>query len=159
LNIHKKSINQLEYQFADLVMDLIPKVMQVLREDMRHGRGERLTVPQFRVLAAIGRGIDQNKLLADRFGVSEPAMSRMLDALVLDGLINKGINKLDRRHSKISLTAEGEKLYNFIKNDARKRMQNKVSNIDTLELKIIINGLLSLQKNLTEIQDISENET
>ena len=156
----KKSLDngKTHLQMADLLMDVIPKMMQVLRSEMRYGRGDRLTVPQFRVLANINRGITQNKILADKLGVSAAAISRMVDVLVIEKLVIKGINKDDRRHAKLSLSIEGKKLFDHIKNDARYRLKGKINSININEINLIIAGLESLQKNMSELQNLKEKE-
>ncbi|MDD4974374.1 MAG: MarR family transcriptional regulator [Bacteriovorax sp.] len=138
---------------AELMMEVMPKAMQSIREEMRKGRGERLTVPQFRVLAAINRGICHNKELGDQLGVSEAAISRMVDSLVQEGLIKKGINKIDRRLTVLTLTSEGQRLYNFIKTDARSRLQIKLEVLSSEDVEAVIHGLKILQKNLSVLQD------
>lgn len=135
------------------MMEVMPKAMQSIREEMRKGRGERLTVPQFRVLAAINRGICHNKELGDQLGVSEAAISRMVDSLVQEGLIKKGINKIDRRLTVLTLTSEGQRLYNFIKTDARSRLQIKLEVLSSEDVEAVIHGLKILQKNLSVLQD------
>lgn len=152
----KKSIQNSDqennhFHMADLVIDIIPKLMQLLRVEMRKGRGDYLTVPQFRVLASISRGINQNKLLAERLGVSEAAMSRMIDVLVNENLIKKGIDADDRRHMKLSLTSEGNKIFKAIKGEARLRLKDKVGAISNHDVELIIVGLETLQKNISAL--------
>lgn len=127
----------------------MPKAMQSIREEMRQGRGDRLTVPQFRVLAAVNRGLCSNKEIGDLLGVSEAAISRMIDVLVQDGLLKKAVNKIDRRQSVLSLTSEGNKLYSFIKTDARNRLKNKLDALSGEDVDTVIKGLEILQENLT----------
>jgi DNA-binding MarR family transcriptional regulator len=135
------------------MMEVMPKAMQSIREEMRKGRGDRLTIPQFRVLAAINRGICHNKELGDRLGVSEAAISRMIDVLVHEGLIKKAISKTDRRQTLLTLTSEGQKLYNFIKTDARSRLQTKLEALSSEDVEAVIIGLNILQKNLSVLQE------
>ncbi len=134
-------------QLAELIMETIPKVMQVIREDMREGRGERLSVAQFRVLAAINRGINHNKDLGDRLGVTEAAISRMIDLMEQDGLIKKSTNKTDRRQTDLSLSAEGAKLFNVIKSDAKYKMKKKLSALTVEEAEALTKGLEILRDN------------
>lgn len=131
------------------MMDVVPKAMQSIREEMRQGRGDRLTVPQFRVLAAVNRGLSHNKEIGDLLGVSEAAISRMVDILVQDGLLKKNINKIDRRQSVLTLTSEGNKLYSFIRADARNRLKNKLEVLSKEDIESVIRGLEILQENLT----------
>lgn len=130
------------------MMEVMPKAMQSLREEMRKGRGDRLTVPQFRVLAAVNRGLCHNKEIGDLLGVSEAAISRMIDKLEQDGMIKKGINKKDRRLTVLSLTKEGQKFYNFVKTDARGRLKSKLDALSDQDADALIKGLEILQKNL-----------
>ena len=130
------------------MMDVMPKAMQSLREEMRQGRGDRLTVPQFRVLAGVNRGVVANKDLGELLGVSEAAISRMVDHLVQDGLIKKSIHKSDRRQSVLSLTIDGSSLYNFIRGDARQRLMEKLEVLPNEKLEIVIKGLEILKENI-----------
>lgn len=139
---------------AELMMDVIPKAIQSIREEMRKGRGERLTVPQFRVLASVNKGFSHNKEIGDRLGVSEAAISRMVDFLVKDGLIKKSINKSDRRQTLLALTTEGQKLYNVSKTEARNRLKIKLEVLSDEDLESVINGLKILQKNLSVLEEL-----
>ena len=132
-------------------MDVVPKTMQSIREEMRKGRGDQLTVPQFRLLAAVNRGVCHNKVLGEGLGVSEAAISRMVDSLVKEGLMKKGINKSDRRQSILSLSSEGQKLYNFIKSSARTRLKNKLESLSDKDVELAILGLKILQNHLSFI--------
>jgi len=142
-------------QLAELMMEVMPKAMQLIREEMRAGRGDRLTIPQFRLMTAVNRGISHNKELGDRLGVSEAAISRMVDHLVKDQLIKKEINKIDRRQTVLTLTSEGQKLYNFIKSDARNRLYSKLEHISDEDIQLVVQGLKVLQKNLSVLIDFS----
>ena len=134
---------------AELMMDVMPKVVQSIREEMRQGRGDHLTVAQFRVLAAISRGLCHNKSIGDVLGVSEAAVSRMIEMLVQEGWVKKGTSKIDKRQCVLSLTGEGQTFFNSIKKAALKRMQNKLSGLSIQEQSVVIQGLEVLQLNLS----------
>ncbi|MGZ3789159.1 MAG: MarR family winged helix-turn-helix transcriptional regulator [Bacteriovorax sp.] len=134
---------------ADIMMDVIPKAMQSIREEMRKGRGDQLTVTQFRVLAAVNRGLAHNKEICDILGVSEAAISRMTDILVKEGLLKKGVNKMDKRLTVLSLSAAGAKLYNMIRTDAKKRLKIKLEALTEEDCEAVIKGLEILQVNLS----------
>lgn len=130
---------------AELMMDVLPKAMQKIREEMRQGRGD-LTVSQFRLLASVNRGICNNKELGDRLGVSEAAISRMLDILVHDGLIKKDVSKTDRRQKELTLSPKGQKLYSTIRTDARAQIKNKFESLSEADVLTVVAGLEVLQK-------------
>ncbi len=128
-------------------MDVIPKIMQTIRVELRKGRGEELSIPQFRVLAAITCGHCHNKEIGDVLGVSEAAISRMIDGLVTDGLIKKGSNKVDRRLTVLSLTTTGQKFFNMAKAEATARLKTRLESIAVHELDSIIKALRVLKEN------------
>ncbi len=130
------------------MIDVIPKVMQSIRVEMRECRGDKLSVPQFRLLAAINQGIIKNKELGERLGVSEAAISRMLDLLSNEGLIKKGTSKIDRRQSVITLTKDGQKLFKTIKEDATDKMAQKLNSLDSADLEALLKALILLQSKL-----------
>ena len=135
------------------MMDVMPKAMQLIREEMRSVRGERLTVPQFRVLAAVDRGLCHNKEIGELLGVSEAAISRMIDVLEQDGLVNKGINKADRRVKSLSLTKIGKKFFDHVKTGAKECLKNKLHTLSKEEIDAVTKGLEILQKKLPSLSE------
>lgn len=109
-------------QFSELYTEIIPGAMCLLRSEMRAEGQDVLTVPQFRILANINRGLDSINSIAKLHGVSQPAMSRMVDGLVERELIYKKQIDEDRRCFKLSLTKEGQELFNSIRLATRKRL-------------------------------------
>ncbi len=69
-------------QFSELYTDIVPGAMRLLRQEMRLEASGVLTVPQFRILANINRGLDSINAISKLHGVSQPAMSRMVEGLV-----------------------------------------------------------------------------
>lgn len=132
---------------AELLIDVFPKVMQSVRHEMRAERGE-LTITQFRMLANVRQGVCNNKILGEKLGVSEAAVSRMLDLLVQENLIAKKIDEEDRRNKVLTLTASGKKLYEKITQSARERMSVKLQALEENDRETVIRGLEVLQKNL-----------
>lgn len=90
------------------LLDTVPLVMRVIRRHMcRHRSG--LTVPQFRTLCYLSTAPGSSlSAVADFIGLSLPAMSRLVDGLVEMGLIERRPCDDDRRHVRLSVTADGE---------------------------------------------------
>jgi DNA-binding MarR family transcriptional regulator len=132
-------------------MEVTPKLMQTIREEMRHGRGDNLTIPQFRVLAAVNRGLIHNKEICELLGVSEAAISRMIDGLVKDGFLKKKTNELDKRQTLLSLTSSGKKYFKNVKLDARNKLKEKWKTLTEEELLMVINCLEIFKKKLGHI--------
>lgn len=97
------------YACAQEVLEAVPLVMRLIRNYMRQHRSG-LTVPQFRTLCFLSN-TPQCSLseVADFIGLSLPAMSRMVDGLVDNGLVDRRTCQNDRRHIRLSMTPLGEK--------------------------------------------------
>lgn len=108
--------------FASLYMDVIPQAMSVLRSQMRKEAKEFLTIPQFRILANVSRGMKSIGEICQHHGVSQPAMSKMVDSLTQKGLLARTTDPDDRRCCVLALTPEGRCLFNKIKKRAYKRL-------------------------------------
>lgn len=90
------------------LLDTVPLVMRVIRSHMRRHRSG-LTVPQFRTLCFVST-TDGSSLsaVADFIGLSLPAMSRLVDGLVEQRLMDRRPCDDDRRHVRLSVTPGGE---------------------------------------------------
>jgi DNA-binding MarR family transcriptional regulator len=109
---------------AGEVLDTVPLIMQYIRTEMRRGRGAGVSVPQFRVLTFLGRtGGASLSAVADRVGLSLPAMSRLVDGLVDRGLVDREESPEDRRRIRLGLTLRGKELVRV----ARKGTQSRVA--------------------------------
>ncbi len=96
---------------AGEVLDTVPLVMQSIRVQMRRSRGPGISVPQFRVLTYLNRTEGASlSAVADRVGLSLPAMSRLIDGLVARDLIRRRESEKDRRFVVLELTSEGRDL-------------------------------------------------
>lgn len=111
-----------ELGLAKMILDTVPPVMHVIRRELRAAAHEELSVPQWRVLAHINRGIADATSLAELQGVSLPAISKMVDGLVDRELVERRFTKEDRRQAQLTLTTRGRNLYNRTREAAQKKM-------------------------------------
>ncbi len=96
---------------ARQVLDAIPMVMRVIRREMRGAAQEALTVPQFRVLAFLGRCRGASlSALAEHLGVTSASTSTLVERLVKRGLVGRGNDPLERRRVRLELTGPGAEL-------------------------------------------------
>jgi DNA-binding MarR family transcriptional regulator len=91
------------------LLDVVPGVLRVIRTVMRGNRAAELSVPQFRTLCFLSH-YDGASLsaVADHLDLSLPAMSRMVNGLVLRGYVLRRVGSSDRRHISLSLSAKGK---------------------------------------------------
>jgi len=106
------------------LLDAVPPVMRVIRNEMRRQSKPELSVPQFRVLSFLNRKPGESlSAVADHIGLTRPAMSILVDGLVNRKLVVRETDPGDRRRLTLSLTRQGASLYTA----ARQRTQERLS--------------------------------
>jgi DNA-binding MarR family transcriptional regulator len=95
---------------AEVVLDTVPPIMRVVRDHMRAGRAEGVSVPQFRALLYVRRnpGTDLSSV-AEHMGASMPAVSELVSRLVRDGLVARELDPRSRRRVRLTLSPDGER--------------------------------------------------
>lgn len=131
---------------AEKFLETVPQAMRELRSEFRSQRGANLTVPQFRVLVRVRQSPATNKELAEFIGVSVAAMSRMVDGMITDGLIERKTSELDRREVRIVLSQTGSKLFSQIRGKARQGVAKRLAGLSKTDLKALNSGLSVLGK-------------
>ena len=126
--------------------------MRLLRHEMRLEASGVLTVPQFRILANINRGLYSINSIAKLHGVSQPAMSRMVEGLVERGLVCKSQANEDRRCYKLSLSAEGEELFKSIRLSTRERL-GKMAKTKHTPVEKLVEALETLKQFIDQFEE------
>lgn len=135
------------FDLATLYMDIVPKAMREYRREMQKSGSGCLTVPQFRVLAYLNNYEPaNNRTLAEHQGVSVAAMSRMIDSLVRQSLVERFADKRDRRQVFMRPTRKGKAKYLEFRKEARDRLQTRMAALDPGERRRLNNGLAALAK-------------
>src|SRR5690606_8070856 len=98
-------------QLANEFLEVIPPLVWIIRSEIRSSAAPILTMPQFRVLANIHNGMNTVSEIAAHQGVSQPAMTKMVNGLEKRGLVRREVNKKDTRQVFLSLTAKGKRLH------------------------------------------------
>jgi DNA-binding MarR family transcriptional regulator len=93
---------------ADRLLEVMPRVMRRIRQQMRQEGARGLTVPQLRALLFVRRnpGTDLSQL-AEHVGVSLPAGSALVERLVRADLLDRATDPGERRRLQLHLTALG----------------------------------------------------
>jgi DNA-binding MarR family transcriptional regulator len=108
---------------AGELLDTVPLIMQFIRVEMRRSRGPGVSVPQFRVLTYLNRTDGASlSAVADRVGLSLPAMSRLIDGLVARDLVQREESAEDRRRVTLRLTTLGRELVRTSRAGAQARL-------------------------------------
>ena len=134
---------------AHKFIEVIPLAMKAYREEMRSGRSGSLSVPQFRILAHLWRGLaTSNKELAEHQGVTVAAMSRMVDQLVSKGYVRRAAHSSDRRQVVLVLTRLGDSEYRSARQMAIKRVARRMAQLSDLQLEQVARALDMLEEAL-----------
>ena len=100
-----------DIEIAKKFLETVPPLVRIIRSEIRCVAGKEMTVPQYRILANIQLGMCNVGTIAENHGVSQPAMSKMVEALVKRGLISREHSEKDRRQISLSLTKNGHELF------------------------------------------------
>lgn len=129
------------------VLDVIPAIMDALRQAMRRHVGEQLTVPQFRCLnfIAVHPGATVSAVAAF-LGVALPTASTLVDRLVRAGAVEPRADPQDRRKSSLHLTRAGAAQLAAIRRGARKELAQVLATRSGEELLTLHAGLAVLRQ-------------
>jgi DNA-binding MarR family transcriptional regulator len=129
-------------ELAALTLENAPPVMRAIRALMRAGRGDDLSLPQYRALGYTGRHPGASlSAVADHLGLSTPATSRLVDALVEQDLVERGAAPEDRRYLTLRLTAAGEALHARTRSQALAGLSARLEGLSPAERALLARAL------------------
>lgn len=105
-----------------------------------------ITSSQFHTIQQIHKGIDSVSELADCMHVSRPNISRLVDELVQEDIVERCRDLDDRRNIKLTLTVNGEKLIQDLQNRYSEILTEQFSILDNEELKTMTLAFKSMKK-------------
>ena len=127
---------------ARRILETVPGVMRHVRSEMRRGAGETLSVPQFRVLAFLGRNPGASlSAMAGFVGVTVPTASAAVERLVRRGLVTRRGDPRERRRVQLGLTPAGTSLLRRAGAGARARIAARLAALPTAERVALARGL------------------
>lgn len=116
---------------------------------MRGGVEEKLSVPQFRVLAFLngtpGAALSD---VADFVGVADATASAMVERLVRRDLVVREGNPRERRRVMLRLTPGGSSLLERARAHARRCVAERLTALTSSELAAVVGGLDLLSRTL-----------
>ena len=127
---------------ANHVLDTVPSVMQFIRTEMRSHRDLGISVPQFRVLTFLERRPGGSLSdVAERVGLSLPAMSRLIEGLVERQLLAREESPEDRRRVSLRITNAGRALVGTAREGALARLADVLADLSARERAQIIDAM------------------
>ncbi|MFZ3231484.1 MAG: MarR family transcriptional regulator [Pseudobdellovibrio sp.] len=131
---------------------IAPSMIRAVKAEIQIAADGQITHPQYRILASIDRGNFTVSQIAIDHGVSQPAMSKMVDLLVKKGLIKRSYVSKDRRQIDLKLSAKGLVLFKELKNKAAKNLAKKIKVISKKEQNSLNKSLDQLETFLMKIK-------
>ena len=135
------------FRTARVVATLVPRLNRAFRGQVRPAAG--LSMPQFITLRALRHGALSAGQLAQRFGVSRPTITRMVDGLVKKGLVERHAGAEDRRVALTTLTAQGSQMLEATEESATRSIADLLATLSPERI-----GRLELA--LTDLADLLE---
>ena len=132
-------------QVAITILETLPPSMRAIREQMRAGRVDGMSVAQFRLLIFVRRNPGTSlSPLAEHLATSLPAASQLVERLVQIGLLTRGPHPESRRRIEVHLTPAGAAA--LAQCDARTRawLCDRLSGLDEADLERIEGSLREL---------------
>jgi len=105
-----------------------------------------ITSSQFHTIRRISQRDASVSTLADCMHVSRPNISRVVDELVQNGLVNRKRDPDDRRNIQLSLTDTGKKLIKDLNKKHVRILADQFSILSNEELRILFSALESIKK-------------
>ena len=126
-------------QAAKNVLETAPHIMRAIRRVMRSHRTPELSIPQFRALGFLQKheGASLSDV-ADHIGLQPPTMSKMIDALVARGLVERNTDQEDRRRVTLALSDQGRELWQKARRATNDYLTEKLAALPDEDLLLIV---------------------
>lgn len=136
----------MDAEFSKTLLDVIPPLIRLIRAEIKVAAAESITFPKYRVLANIKRGLATVSEIAEHQGVSQPAMTKMVNALVKDELVQRKKSTKDARQTILSLTTKGSQLHQSVRSGAQKRLTKRFGGMNAKDKTNLLNALLKTKE-------------
>lgn len=129
------------------LLDVMPMVMQHLRQTMRGQSLPDLRVPELRCLTFLRQKPGSNLTdVAEYVGVSLPSMSKIVDAMTDRGLISRIPDSRDRRRVQLSLTDPGHAELDMARETAMTAFRDKLTLLTAGDMESLARSLQLLRR-------------
>ena len=146
-------------QLALELLNLVPKIMQTIRAEMRQSRGA-VSVPQFRVLAYLrGKPGAAQIDVAEYLGLTSPSIVSLVDALETRDLLRREAVSGDRRKVALHLSTQGEELFDAAFQAAQDSLAARLGSFDPSELELMLRAMNLLRPVFSEYHPDASPET
>ena len=150
-NIYSDEIDEC----AAMILETVPFIMRVIREERRELGGDILPLPHFRVLAHLNRNPESSlSSLAEEIGLTLPSISKIVEALHEKGLVFRRESEHDRRYIRLSVTTEGMQALQVARLETQCKLAKRLRRASPEQCALISEGLRSLRDVFTQRNNI-----
>jgi len=148
MNEKRRSDSQLLKETMELFRQVILPLWHITRAQIHDLATSEygITSSQFHTIRRISQGDASVSVLADCMHVSRPNVSRAVDELVQNGLVNRKRDPDDRRNIQLSLTGKGGKMIKELHRKYGGVLADQFSVLNDEELNILSSALESMKK-------------
>jgi DNA-binding MarR family transcriptional regulator len=117
---------------GEALLDLIPLLMAILREESRLIQPPELTPPQFRALAFIERhdGMSMSAV-SEMLGLTLSSVSKLMEGLVAEGYVRQEICPQDRRRAQLHATEKGSSTMASARGEVASHLGTRLAELPT----------------------------
>ncbi len=139
-------MRDLAKEAAEEVLEVVPQLMATIRAEMHRNRCCDISVPQFRTLGYLNRfpGASLSDA-ADYIGLTLPAMSRLVDGLVMRKLVTRKTLAGDRRRMTLEVTARGRATLESALDPTREYLAERFAALDETERAAIVRAMRAIR--------------
>ena len=143
-----RNTSQLLIETLELFRQVMFPLWHITRSQIHNmATGEYgITSSQFHTIRHISKGDASVSALAECMHVSRPNISRAVDELVKNGLVNRKRDPDDRRNVQLSLTDKGKKMINDLHERYGRILADQFSILTDEELRTLSSALESMKK-------------
>ena len=133
----RRAVDEAAGRLLRVIPVMFKQMIMQAREEMPDALCD-LGETQFRIIHALNHGSFTMGELADRMKVRTPTVSRMIDAMVARGLVDREPDSTDRRKVWLHLTAEGRELSNGMEQHFQIAVARFLQPLDDERLRAIV---------------------
>jgi len=140
----------LSHELADMALIL----MEIIKQEFKSSAGVNApTLTQFKMLYTIKDGIRHVGKLAEVFGISQPATSKMVNVMVKDGLLKRIPHPNDRRQIELHLTPKAQTSIQSLYKRAFEKIDERLEDLSSTKKKSLAKQVHEITKLLTQASD------
>ncbi|MDR3783020.1 MAG: MarR family transcriptional regulator [Candidatus Nitrosotalea sp.] len=145
------TLSMTKYDFENSVGFIVNNTAKSFQRslDIELRRNAGVTLSQWRVVGALvlQPGLTQ-KEIADKMGIEGATLVPVIDKMEKDGLLKRKPDLTDRRANRIYLTSKADSLWESMTECALKIRRSSTKNISDDDIKITLDTLRKISKNL-----------